>query len=178
MRRLLLSVLAVVAIGVGLAVAQNVQRSLNGLETWEAGIGGPSGSGVFTNTQAMRGGRTYANIGAGTTITQVVSPGVDTVLITGAITTLQLSLPVAPFDQQTLTIACPGGIVSTLTLSVGVASSPSTLVGTGLSAGGNMASAGAAGACTNTVVSSASMTLVASASAASAGGGVVWQQIK
>lgn len=175
MRRLLLAGLAIVAIGVGWALAQNVQRSLNGLETWEVGIGGPAGSGVYTNTNAMRGGRTYAIVPAGTTFTQVISAGVDTVLITGAITTANLSLPAAPFDQEAITISCPGGAVTTLNLSVGVAQSPSTLLGPGLAAAGTSP---ANMPCSNLIATSESITLVASISAASTGGGYTWVQTK
>jgi hypothetical protein len=115
----------------------------------------------------MRGGRTYAIIPAVTTYTGVVSAGVDTVLVTGAITTLNLSLPVAPSDQQTITIACPGGTVTTLTLSVGAAQSASVITGPALG-----------GACTSTVATSESETFTASANAASAGGGFTWLQTK
>ncbi len=71
MRRLLLSSLAVIALGVGLAVAQNVQQQLNGPEAWQVGIGGPGGPGV----------------------------------------------PTAPFDGQIVIVSCPGGAISTLTVS-------------------------------------------------------------
>lgn len=131
MRRLLLSALAIVAIGVGWALAQTVvQQTLTGNETWQVG-NGPAGPGYYTTAEALRGGQNYAIVPTGTTFTQVISPNVQVVIVTGAITTLNLSLPAAPFDQQSITVACPGGVATTVNMSVGVAQSASSLSGPG-----------------------------------------------
>lgn len=175
MRRLLLAGLAVVAIGLGWAVAQTTQvvQTLTGGEAWQVGSG-PAGPGFYTTTKAMRGAYTYAAIPTGTTITQTISPNVDAVIVTGAVTTLNLSMPSAPFDQQTVIIACPGGTVTTLNLSVGAATSPSTFAGVGNVTGGS----NTASTCSNTVATSLSVTYTASANAASLGGGVTWNRIR
>lgn len=166
MKRLLLAALAVVAVGFGYALAQStvVVQTLNGLEAWQVG-NGPAGPGFYTTTQGMRG-NTNAIIPTTTTFTQVISPGISLVIFNGAVTTANLSLPSAPFDGQTITIACPGGAVSTLNISVGAASSPSTISGPSSTV------------CSATVATSIAQTFVASANAASSGGGVVWNRIR
>ena len=114
MKRLLLAGLAVIAIGLGYAIAQNVQQQLLGTEAWQVGVGGPGGSGVYTNTSALRGGRNYVMLSAAT-YTTTISANIEHVIITGVGGTIALSLPNAPFDGQIVQISCPGG-VNTLTV--------------------------------------------------------------
>jgi hypothetical protein len=116
MKRLLLLSGLLACLGLSAALAQNVTQSLSGFEAWVVG-NGPAGQGQYTNTLAMRQGRTYALIPSGTTITQVVSPGVGEIVVVGPITTLNLTLPSSPFDQQTVRVSCPGGNVTTLNIS-------------------------------------------------------------
>jgi len=151
--------LYVIAVMAGLAGAaalgqQLVQQVLTGSEAVLIQGGGPGGPGAFTNVNALRDAHNYALIGAGTTITQTVSPNVGEVVVTGAITTLNLSLPSTPFDGQTVRVSCPGGIVGTLVVSafgggtingLGAISAPATsITGTPYTA------------CTNTVNTSMS----------------------
>ena len=112
MKRLLLAGLAVVAVGIGYALAQNVQQQLNGSEAWQVGTGGPGGPGVYTNTKALRGGRTYASI-SNATYTTTISANIDIVIVSNSGTgTISISLPTAPFDGQDVRLACPGGTVT------------------------------------------------------------------
>lgn len=127
MRRLFLAACGLLALGMSWALAQGVTQTLSGTEAWQVGIG-PAGPGFYTNAEAMRGAQTYGYIGTGTTQTTTISPNITEVIVTGPITTLNLSLPQFPFDQQTIRIACPGGTVTTLTLS-GFSNGGSNIVG-------------------------------------------------
>lgn len=121
MKRLLLAGLAIVAIGMGWAIAQNVQQQLNGVEAWQVGTGGPAGPGVYTNVSALRGGQNYALLNgpgpASAALTVTASPNIERLIVTSTYTTLNLSLPSAPFDGQVIGISCPGATVTTLTVS-------------------------------------------------------------
>ncbi len=118
MKRLLYTAATLIGLGAAVALGQSlVQQALTGNEAVLFQAGGPGGTGGFTTTAALREGHGYGLIGAGTTITQTVSPNVGEVVITGAITTLNLSLPSTPYDGQTVRVSCPGGIVGTLTVS-------------------------------------------------------------
>ncbi len=157
MKRLLYTLAVLVGLAGAAALGQQlVQQALTGNEAVLVQGSGPGGPGAFTNVTALRNAKNYATIGAGTTITQTVSPNVGEVIVTGAITTLNLSLPAAPYDGQTVTLACPGGTISTLTLSAPFGGTtnntqgslnPATVI-TGLNPT----------ACTTTVQVSASMT--------------------
>lgn len=157
MKRLLYLIATLIGIGASVALAQQVViQALTGNEAVLGQAGGPGGTGFFTNVAALRGGKNYQPLGTGTTVTGIVSPNVEEVVVTGAITTLNLSLPAAPFDGQTVTLACPGGTVSTLVLSAAFGGTTNNTVGpvnpatiiTGLNPS----------ACTTTVQVSASMT--------------------
>lgn len=106
-------------LGLGYVLAQTVviQGGLTGNEAVLAQAGGPGGTGFYTNVASLRNGTIYAFVGPGTTVTQTISPNVGQVIVTGAITTLNLSLPLAPYDQQAVRISCPGGVVTTLVVS-------------------------------------------------------------
>ncbi len=148
MKRLLYTAAVLVGLAGAVALGQQlVQQALTGNEAVLVQGGGPGGPGAFTNVTALREAHNYALIGAGTTITQTISPSIGEVIITGAITTLNLSLPATPYDGQTIRVSCPGGLISTLTVGVSamVLSSPATsITGTPYTA------------CTNTVNASMS----------------------
>ena len=118
MKRLLYTTAALIGFAGAIAYSQSVvTQALNGAEAIIFGAGGPGGPSGFVNSAVLREGQDFATIGAGTTITQTISPNTGQVIVTGAITTLNLSLPAAPYNGQTVRVACPGGTVSTLTLS-------------------------------------------------------------
>ena len=148
MKRLLYTAAVLIGLASAVALAQQlVQQALTGSEAVLVQGGGPGGPGAFTNVNALRDAHNYALIGAGSTITQTISPNVGEVIITGAITTLNLSLPAAPYDGQTVRVSCPGGIVGTVSIgaSAMVQSTPVTsLTGQAFTS------------CTNTVISSIS----------------------
>ncbi len=117
LRRFLIFAATLVGIGASIALGQQlVQQALTGNEAVLIQGGGPGGPGAFTNVAALRNGSNYQPL-AGTTTTATVSPTVGNVIVTGAITTLNLSLPSVPYDGQMVNIACPGGSVTTLTIS-------------------------------------------------------------
>ncbi len=118
MKRLLYSIAVLVGLAGAVAIGQQlVQQALTGNEAVLVQGGGPGGPGAFTNVTALRDAHNYALIGGGTTITQTVSPSIGEVIVTAAITTLNLSLPATPYDGQTVRLSCPGGIVSTIVVS-------------------------------------------------------------
>lgn len=119
MKRLLVVLGLLAGLGLSAALAQQViqQCCMTGNEAWPVGLGGPGGPGVYTNMAAVRNARTYAIIPSGTTVTTTVSPNIGVILIGGAITTLNLSLPTLPYDQQIVQISCVGGTVGTLNVS-------------------------------------------------------------
>lgn len=118
MKRLLYTVAVFVGLAGAVALGQQVvTQALNGQETMVFAAGGPGGPSGFLNSSTLREAADFATIPTGTTITQTISPFVGNVIVTGAITTLNLSLPAAPYNGQVVRLACPGGSVTTLTLS-------------------------------------------------------------
>lgn len=127
-----LSVLIVACLG-AMAVAQVPGlfiTSPTGLEQIEVFV--PSTGVVTTGSQKVqvtinqiRNSTGYVLVGAGTTVATQVTNAQDNVLATGAITTWNLNLPLAPADGQQVNISCPGGTATTLnvaaTLPAGVA---------------------------------------------------------
>ncbi len=87
------------------------------------------GSGIQTPLYVLRGGENHTLVATGTTVTTQATNNGSIILATGAITTWNLNLPTVPYAGQRVIIGCPGGTVSTLsitaTLPAGVA-----LVGT------------------------------------------------
>jgi hypothetical protein len=116
-----------------------VTQNLTGNEIVEiAGPGG--GSGGQTPVYVLRGGTNYTLQPTGTTVNLTVPATSAKVVVTGAVTTLNLTLPTAPYDGQTVALACPGGAATAAvaaTLPAGV-----TIVGTAFTA----CTAGGAGA--------------------------------
>ncbi len=83
----------------------------------------PSTGTVTTNPQIetvtinqIRNSQGYTLVAAGTTVTTQIPSTSSMVMATGAITTWNLNFPLAPFDGQIETIGCPGGNVTTTSL--------------------------------------------------------------
>jgi len=129
-----MGLLAPLAMLATLAVAQVpslIIASPTGLEQIEVLV--PSTGTVVTNPQKqqvtineIRNAEGYILVAAGTTVNTTVPNTASAVIATGAITTWNVTLPLAPQDGQIVKITCPGG--STTTLSV-TATSPQTIVG-------------------------------------------------
>jgi hypothetical protein len=83
----------------------------------------PSTGTIVTNPQIqtvtinqIRNSQGFTAIAAGTTVSTTVTNTASILIATGAITTWNVTLPVAPANGQVLTIGCPGGNVTTLTI--------------------------------------------------------------
>ncbi len=100
----------------GVAIAQ-VPATLNitGNEIVRAALPG-GGSDIAVPAFVLRSGQAHTLVATGTTVATTVPNTSGVVLATGAITTWNLVLPTAPYNGQTVIIGCPGGTVSTLTI--------------------------------------------------------------
>ncbi len=105
-------------LGLSLAVtAQTIGTfNLNGSEVILGQQGGPGGTGLFIPSYVLRGGESHTLAATGTTVTTQIPATSSMALATGAITTWNVNLPTAPFSGQRVIINCPGGTVSTLTI--------------------------------------------------------------
>lgn len=128
-RKWLTALGALALIAVGVAVAQ-VPATLNltGNEIVRAALPG-GGSDIAVPVYVLRNGSTQTLVGAGTTVTTQVAAATEKLLATGAITTWNVNLPTAPYSGQNVIIGCPGGTVSTLTITATLPASVA-LVGT------------------------------------------------
>jgi hypothetical protein len=126
----------------GVAVAQTIATfNLSGGEVLLGQLG-PGGGSIYIPSYVLRSGENHTLVATGTTVNTTVPADAGIVLATGAITTWTVTLPTAPYTGQRVIINCPGGAVSTLTVT---ATSPSgvALVGanpTSCSGGGAIAS--------------------------------------
>lgn len=114
--------------------------SLTGSEIVRAALPG-GGSDIAVPVYVLRGGENHTLVAAGTTVTTQVDAASSIVLATGAITTWNVNLPTAPYRGQRVIIGCPGGTVSTLTITATLPASVA-LVGTnptGCTSGGTIA---------------------------------------
>ena len=89
--------------------------NLTGSETVITSLPG-SGAANPVPAYVLRSGANHQLVAAGTTVTTQVAAQSEEVLATGAITTWNINLPLAPYLGQKVVINCPGGTVSTLTL--------------------------------------------------------------
>lgn len=125
-----LGVLGLLALGaIGFAYAQ-VPATLNitGNEIVRAALPG-GGSDIAVPAYVLRGGANHTLVAAGTTVSTQVAATASSVLATGAITTWAVNLPTAPYTGQRVIINCPGGSVTTLTITATLPASVA-LVGT------------------------------------------------
>lgn len=87
------------------------------------------GSALQTPIYTLRSGENHTLVAAGTTQTTQVPNTSGIVLATGAITTWNINLPTVPYAGQKVIIACPGGTVTTLSITATLPASVA-LVGT------------------------------------------------
>ena len=122
-----LGVLALLSAGV--AVGQSLYTfNLTGNEITNLALPG-GGSGIQTPAYVLRSGENHTRVAAGTTVTTQANATDGIILATGAITTWNLNMPTAPYTGQRIIIACPGGNVTTLTITATLPSGVA-LVGT------------------------------------------------
>lgn len=138
-RNRLLGCLAGAALGVAGLVAAIAQvpglflASPTGLEQIQVYV--PSTSTVTTGPQIVnvtlnqiRNSSGYNLVAAGTTVATTIPNSAATTLVTGAITTWNVVMPLSPADGQLVKLSCPGGNVGTLNLTA-TAPSGVTVVG-------------------------------------------------
>lgn len=113
----------------GIAWAQvPTTRNLSGNEIVRAALPG-GGSDIAVPAYVLRSGENHTFVGTGTTVNSSAVAGSGQLIATGAITTWNVSLPASPYTGQKVTIACPGGNISTLTISPAPTPSGQTIVG-------------------------------------------------
>ncbi len=99
-----------------LAYAQVVTSNLAGTEFFNGQAGSVGGGGIVVPSYVMRSGENHLLVATGTTVTTQVTNLSGIVLATGAITTWNVNLPTAPYSGQRVIINCPGGTVTTLSI--------------------------------------------------------------
>lgn len=115
-RKWLAGIGALALLSAGAVMAQTIATfNLSGQEV-VLGQLGPGGGSIYIPDYVLRSGANHQLVAAGTTVTTQVKPETEEVLATGAITTWNLNLPTAPYLGQKVIINCPGGTVSTLTI--------------------------------------------------------------
>lgn len=90
---------------------------------------GVGGSSVIVPDYVLRSGENHQLVATGTTVNTTVNANAGILLATGAITTWNVTLPTSPYAGERVIINCPGGTVSTLSIT---ATSPASvsIVGT------------------------------------------------
>jgi hypothetical protein len=117
-KRYLAALGILLGLGFVVAYAQNVvTTTLVGTEYWNGQAGSVGGTGIVVPTYVLRNAANHQLVPAGTTVNTTVLAINETVLATGAITTWNITLPTAPYAGEKVIINCPGGTVSTLTIS-------------------------------------------------------------
>ncbi len=111
------------------ALAQGLYTfNLTGNEIVNLALPG-GGSAIQTPAYVLRNAESHTLVATTTTATTQVPNTSGIVLATGAITTWNVNLPTVPFSGQRVIIGCPGGTVSTLTITATLPSGVA-LVGT------------------------------------------------
>lgn len=138
MRKILIIGVSAIAFIAGSAallaqVPSLIIASPTGLEQIEVLV--PSTGTVVTNPQKqqvtinqIRNTEGYILVAAGTTVNTTIPNTASLAIATGAITTWNITLPLAPADGQIVKVTCPGGSTTTVAVS---ATSPQTIVGAG-----------------------------------------------
>ena len=99
-----------------LAVAQTVNTfNLTGNEIVRSQLGN-GGTGISSPAYVFRSGENHTLVATGTTVATTVPNTSGIVLATGAITTWNIVLPTSPYAGQRVIINCPGGTITTLTI--------------------------------------------------------------
>jgi hypothetical protein len=87
--------------------------------------GGPGGGQAQVTINQIRNSTGYLLVATGGTVNTTIPNTVDDLIVTGAITTWNVTFPTAPFDAQLIAESCPGGtattVVNSATLPAGVA---------------------------------------------------------
>lgn len=120
---------ALAAAFLGAAWAQTVvTQALTGNENvrFSLPVGGTGG---VTTVNALRNATSLSTIGAATTVNASSVASTGLLIATGAVTTLNATLPPSPFNGQRWGVACPGGTITTLTISVNSTPSGQTITG-------------------------------------------------
>lgn len=103
-------------LAVGVAIAQvPATFNLTGNEIVRAALPG-GGSDIAVPVYVLRNAMSHTLVATGTTVSTTVPATSGVVLATGAITTWNVLLPTVPYSGQIVIIGCPGGTVSTLTI--------------------------------------------------------------
>lgn len=106
--------LALFAVGVAWAQV-TISFNLTGNEIVLTALPGGGASNPVP-AYVLRSGENHTFADAGTTVTTQVPATSGQALATGAITTWNVNLPTAPYTGQRVIINCPGGTVTTLTI--------------------------------------------------------------
>lgn len=114
----------------GVAWAQvPTTRNLAGTEIVRAALPG-GGSDIAVPAYVFRSGGNHTLVATGTTVSTAARAQDGALIATGAITTWNVTLPASPYSGQRITITCPGGDVTTLTIAAASTPASTTLVGT------------------------------------------------
>lgn len=89
--------------------------NLTGNEIVRAALPG-GGSDIAVPVYVLRNGESHTLVATGTTVTTQIPATSAMALATGAITTWNVNLPTVPYSGQKVIINCPGGTVTTLTI--------------------------------------------------------------
>lgn len=117
--------------GLALAASNLVTTTLTGVNEYIlVQSGGVGGQGNVVPDYVLRSGSNHQLVPTGTTVNTTVLPYNQNVLATGAITTWNVTFPNNPFAGQEISVNCPGGTITTLTIAAGATPTGQTLVGT------------------------------------------------
>lgn len=126
-----------------LAFAQSiVQQDLEGTDTVLVQAGGPGGTGYPTTIQALRNAMGHTLVTSGTTVNTSTTNASALLLMLGATTTWNITLPQNPYTGETVEVTCPGGTVGTVNVNVLAPPAGQVIVGTaytGCTSGGQAA---------------------------------------
>jgi hypothetical protein len=102
LRALLAGALLALAFAGGYAWAQQLtSRTLTGLETWQAGLGGPGGTSQFITTGQIRNSQgVITTAQTSGTLTPVVTSVTASIIYTAASVSTTIQLPPLPFDGE------------------------------------------------------------------------------
>jgi hypothetical protein len=92
--------------------------------------GGPGGGGYPTTVQALRNATGHILVATGTTVTTTMTQAQAIAIATGAITTWNITLPANPYTGELVEVTCPGGTVTTVSVSAASSPASTTIVGT------------------------------------------------
>lgn len=109
-------VIATLAFTVGVWAQQLTSNTLTGLETWQAGIGGPGGSSIFLTTgqvQNSQGIGTTAAVSGTINIPNTQADLITTAAVTGAMT---VNAPANPWNGEIFELINGSGSANTATV--------------------------------------------------------------